>query len=293
MAQESRLSLAATPSAVSFTDVPQGETYSQSIRLSNVTSEDVQVTGISVSGAGISASGLTTPENLAPGANVTFKIVYKPSSSGKISGAITLLTSADSSPLQIEVVASALPAHAELSASVTSLDFENVTLGTTASRDVTFSNLGNKPLTISAISVGGSGFHVAGGSGVTLAPGQEVVVNVTFDPLGAGAKTGTLSVSGDSLSAPLQIALSASGLAASDHSVFLQWDSAPDTLGYFIYRGTQPGGPYVPLNSSAVDTSSYTDSSLASGQTYYYVITFLNSDNQESGYSAEISAVAP
>ena len=73
-------------------------------------------------------------------------------------------------------------------------------------------------------------------------------------------------------SAPLSITVNA-------HSVFLSWDasSSQDVIGYNAYRGTNSGGPYTKLNSSLIATTSYTDQTVQSGYTYYYVTTAVDS----------------
>jgi fibronectin type 3 domain-containing protein len=47
------------------------------------------------------------------------------------------------------------------------------------------------------------------------------------------------------------------------------------------------------VNSALILTNSYTDSSVAAGQTYYYVATEVDSTGAESSYSAEVSAAVP
>jgi fibronectin type 3 domain-containing protein len=85
------------------------------------------------------------------------------------------------------------------------------------------------------------------------------------------------------------------GSGSSSHSVSLSW--TPSTSwnvdGYNVYRGTTSGGPYTKLNSSLVTTPSYTDTTVVSGQTYYYVATALDTTNNESVYSNEAQAVVP
>jgi fibronectin type 3 domain-containing protein len=56
-------------------------------------------------------------------------------------------------------------------------------------------------------------------------------------------------------------------------------------MGYNIYRGTASAGPYAQINSSLNASTTYTDNSVVDGQTYYYVTTAVNSNNQESAYS--------
>ncbi len=81
--------------------------------------------------------------------------------------------------------------------------------------------------------------------------------------------------------------------AATQHTVDLTWDASSGAAGYNIYRGTVSGGPYTMINTSLDSITAYTDSTVVSGQTYYYVATTVNSESQESGYSNLTSAVIP
>jgi hypothetical protein len=78
------------------------------------------------------------------------------------------------------------------------------------------------------------------------------------------------------------------------HSVTLTWtpSTSPSISGYHVYRGTVSGGPYTKMTSSPVSSTSYLDTSVASGQTYYYVATTVQSTT-ESSYSAPVAAVVP
>jgi fibronectin type 3 domain-containing protein len=42
-----------------------------------------------------------------------------------------------------------------------------------------------------------------------------------------------------------------------------------------------------------VAATSYTDASVTAGQTYFFVVTSVNSGSQESAFSNEVSAVVP
>lgn len=78
------------------------------------------------------------------------------------------------------------------------------------------------------------------------------------------------------------------------HSVGLEWiDSASPVIGYNVYRATASGGPYTVLNSALVSQTQYQDSSVQSGQTYYYVVTAVDSNEVESMYSNQASATIP
>ncbi len=78
------------------------------------------------------------------------------------------------------------------------------------------------------------------------------------------------------------------------HYVDLRWTpSASAVLGYNIYRGTQSGGPYAKINLSPHPVTAYSDQSVQSGSTYYYVTTAVNSLNMESTRSNETVAEIP
>jgi fibronectin type 3 domain-containing protein len=87
--------------------------------------------------------------------------------------------------------------------------------------------------------------------------------------------------------------MTGTGTATTQHTVDLTWDASSGAVGYNVYRGTVSGGPYSMINSTLDTTTAYTDSTVASGQTYYYVVTAINSESQESGYSNQAQAVIP
>jgi fibronectin type 3 domain-containing protein len=64
--------------------------------------------------------------------------------------------------------------------------------------------------------------------------------------------------------------------------------------GYNVYRGTTSNGPYpTKLNPSLVTVADFTDSTVANGTTYYYVVTAVDSSNVESVDSNQATAIVP
>ncbi|HKW16780.1 MAG TPA: hypothetical protein VJO35_04670 [Terriglobales bacterium] len=76
------------------------------------------------------------------------------------------------------------------------------------------------------------------------------------------------------------------------HSVNLSW-GASTTAGvtYNLYRSDSSGSGYA-LVASALTTLSYSDTTVASGTTYYYVVTAFDG-GAESSYSNQATAVVP
>ena len=64
-------------------------------------------------------------------------------------------------------------------------------------------------------------------------------------------------------------------------------------IGYNTYSSQMSGGPYTKLTGTPVAATSYTDSSVQAGQTYFFVVTSVDSSNLESAFSAEVSALIP
>ena len=78
------------------------------------------------------------------------------------------------------------------------------------------------------------------------------------------------------------------------HSVAITWsDTDLGIAGYNVYRALGSPGNYVKLNSSLVTTLTYTDATVQSGTTYYYVITAMDSSGVESAYSTAVQAQIP
>ncbi|MEW6553669.1 MAG: DUF5719 family protein [Actinomycetota bacterium] len=77
----------------------------------------------------------------------------------------------------------------------------------------------------------------------------------------------------------------------------LGWTDSPTAgiAAYRVYRAQQPGGPYALLSERSTDSTvnylGYVDTGLTDGATYYYVVTAVDGQGLESGFSPELSAV--
>ncbi len=93
---------------------------------------------------------------------------------------------------------------------------------------------------------------------------------------------------------PPSIQVSGTGVAQGAHSVSLTWNPGDgNAVGYNIYRSTVQAGPFQEINTALDSSTNYTDSTVSSGTTYYYVATEVNAEGQESAYSNEVRAVVP
>jgi len=175
------------------------------------------------------------------------------------------------------------------------VSFGNVTVGTSTSQPLLLTDTGSSNVTISSVSVTGSGMSVSGGSNVTLTPNQSVTIYVNFDPTGAGAVQGNLVVSSNASNSALKIGVSATGVAAqsAQHTVNLSWQpSTSSVVGYYVYRG--PAANNLSKLTGTIDTAnSYADGSVANGQTYVYAVTSVDSEQVESAKSTPVTVTIP
>src|SRR5277367_3572288 len=288
--------LAATPTTAAFGNVTAGTNNSQSVSLTNGGSATVTISSLTVSGAGFSTTGITAPVTIAAGKAATFNAVFGPSTAGSMTGSITLVSNAPNSPLTISLSGTGVATTSILGLSSSSLSFGNVNVGSNSSLTTTLTNNGNSNVTISSVTVSGTGYSSSGvTSGEILTPNQSVTITAQFTPAAAGLVNGSVNIASNATNSPSAIALSGTGVAATPHSVALSWTASTSTVsGYNVYRGTTSNGPYsTKLNSSLVTSVGYSDSTVADGTTYFYVVTAVDSSNVESVDSNQATAVIP
>lgn len=288
--------IAATPSSVSFVNVATGTSNSQPITISNPGSASLTISQFSISGSGFSTTGLSVPLTIQAGKSSSFNAVFAPAVAGSVSGSISLASNAPNSLYMISLAGNGATATASLTPSNSSVSFGSVNDGTTASQSITLTNTGNSNVTISGVTVAGTGFSTPGvSSGLTLMPNQTATLSISFDPSSPGTVTGTATVASNATNSPLSITLSGTGMSAT-HSVGLAWASSASSgiVGYNVYRGTV-SGTYSKITSSSVAGTSYTDTTVQSGQniTYYYMVTAVDSSGVESSGSNQATATVP
>jgi len=185
------------------------------------------------------------------------------------------------------------PPPGTLTITPTTLNFGTVAVG--KSKTMTGTLTASSDVTVSSADWNGSGYSVNGITfPTTVAAGNSVSFGVTFSPPSSGSSTGSISFLSDAANSPATETLTGSGAQTSQHTVDLSWDpSSSQVAGYNIYRGTRSGGPYSRLNSALQVSTSFTDSGVQSGLTYFYVARSVDPNSQESVPSNEVSAAIP
>jgi hypothetical protein len=288
--------LATTPASVAFGAVVTGVTNSQTVQLKNTGSASLTISSAIVSGAGFKLSGISLPLTLAASQTASLTVSFAPTVSGAASGSVLIKSTALDSVISITLSGTGGTATRTLSLSNSSLSFGSELVGGSTTLGVTVKNTGNSSVTVSGVTVTGTGFSVGSGvSGVTMAAGQSANLNVVFAPKATGSVTGQVTLTSNASNSPNSVATSANGVSSTAHSVALSWSASTTSgvIGYYVYRSTVSGGSYSRITPAPVSATKYADGSVVSGDTYYYVVTSVNATGAESGHSGQAVAEVP
>ena len=284
--------LGANPSSISFGSVQVGSSKTLFEAVTNSGGSSVTISQAAITGSAFTLSGLNLPMTLTAGQSVTFSLTFAPQSSTSASGSISIASNASNPTLSIPLSATGT-APGQLAASPAALSFGNVVVGTSQNQTGTLSASGAS-VTVSSAGITGAEFSLNGlALPLTLASGQTVSYTVTFTPQTSGTASANLSFVSNATT-PTAESLSGNGTAPPQHSVDLSWNASTSTVvGYNVYRGTQSGGPYAKITSTLDASTTFTDTTVQAGQTYYYVTTAVDGSVKESSYSNQVQAVIP
>jgi hypothetical protein len=244
-----------------------------------------------LTGTAFSFTGLTLPTSLTPNQSVTFTATFTPTSATTVTGSLSVVSTASNSPLSIALSGTGTPAG-QLAVSPSPLAFGSVNVGSSSHLTGTLTAT-TAPVTVTSASLANSEFVLSGISfPTTIAVGTPVTFTVTFTPSSSGAASATLSFASNASNSPSVQSLTGTGVEPS-HSVDLTWNSVTEAVSYNVYRSATSGSGYVKINTSPDLTASYNDTTVAAGQTYYYVTTSVDSNSVESAYSNMAQATVP
>jgi Abnormal spindle-like microcephaly-assoc'd, ASPM-SPD-2-Hydin len=281
------------PASLSLGSVAVGSSRTQALALSNSGGSSLTISSATVSGTGFSVSGLTFPYTLPAGGSASLSVIFTPSTTGTDSATLSLSSNASDPNVGVSLTGSGTTSSGTLGVTPGSMSFGSITIGTTQTQSGTLTASGGS-VTVSSSSSSNSAFTLGGFTlPVTLAAGQNLPFTVTFAPTSTATASANVSFFTSNSTSASETA-SGSG-ATIQHTVDLSWSASTSSSisGYNVYRGTVSGGPYTRITSALDFSLNYSDSTVQSGQTYYYVTTAVDSSGAESSYSSQVQAVIP
>jgi uncharacterized protein (TIGR03437 family) len=193
-----------------------GQGIERTLEISNTGNGPLRLTGIVPSSNQFKIVSPGAPGVIMAGESASLVVLFVPATAGDVSGTIRI--DSNDSPLTIAVhgtgISSPTPEIATLPGSIA---FGSVQQGQGATRKLTIVNYGPLALTVSQVSIGGSGFSLAATPvSFTLAANETREIPVRFAPVATGAATGTVTItSNDPTRGSLQVALTGTGTAPS------------------------------------------------------------------------------
>jgi len=283
-------SLKANPPSLQFGNVSVGSRVMLPVALTNNGKSSVTVSQQSMTGSDFRFGGLRLPLTLGSGQSYTFNLSFAPQTGGPAVGAMRI-----SSPLNPDLTISLAgtgTTAAQLAVTPLTVSFGNVTIETHASQTATLTATGSS-VTVSSARTTNSVFQMSGLSlPVTLAAGDSLSFSLLFAPQTTGDTAATISFVSNATDSPTLATVSGTGTLP--HTVTLSWNPSTSAVaGYEIYRSSNPHGPYVQVNARLNRSTSYSDGTVVSGQTYYYATTAVAPGGIQSGFSNRVKVVVP
>lgn len=211
-------SAALSSNTLAFGAVPLGQSAAQQVLLSNTGEAALALTPHQITGSAFSAS-TNCGATLEVGQSCLTSVTFSPPARGAFEGGLDFVSSADNSPLAVALSGSGAMGEGSLTANTAS-NFGSVLVGATATREFTFSNVGELAAGNTYASVSGSAYSLTSstcgtvGSRVAVSAGGSCLMTVQFAPTVGGDLTGGLKVVSDAVGSPYSLALSGTGLQA-------------------------------------------------------------------------------
>ncbi|MGA7575511.1 MAG: choice-of-anchor D domain-containing protein [Terriglobales bacterium] len=286
--------LAISPASINFGNVKVGSSATLQATLS-ASNAAVTISADQSSSSQFAIVGLHLPVTIAAGKSIPVTLEFIASTAGTATGTVSFTSNAENSPTTAQLTGKGIAnGNGQLQLSPASLNFGSVTLGSKATLQVSLA-ASVVAVTISADQSNSSEFAVLGlNLPVTIPAGNTIPVTIQFTPNASGTASGKVGFISNAANSPTIEQLTGTGVAQQSHSVSLSWNAGDNNAaGYNVYRGTASSGPFYEINSSLDPSTSYTDSTVDSGATYYYATTEVNAQGEESAYSNVAEAVIP
>ncbi len=216
-----------TPAGLSFPGTNVGGTSTaQVLTLSNTGNALLNITGISIAGANPAdfTETNTCGATLAASAGCTISVTFSPLSASSFTAAVSVVDNATGSPQSATLGGTGMPAPVpQVVLSPASLIFAGQNAGSSSTaQTITLSNPGGATLSITSITVAGSGssaFAETTTCGSILAAGASCTISVTFTPTTGGALAAAVSIADNASVSAQTVPLSGTGMTPATFTI--------------------------------------------------------------------------
>jgi len=284
----------------------------QTVKLTNNGGTALTISGITISGTNASnfSESTTCSATLAISASCTTTVNFAATTAGSFSASLNIANNSSTSPVTVALSGTAVVPT--ISLSTTSLTFPLMVAGATSTaQSVTLTNNGTVPVTLGAISIGGtnaSAFSKTTTCGTTLAVAGTCTVTLSYAETTTASDVATLSIINNTATTPVTVALAGSaavptmtanptslvfpltavGSTSASQSVTLtNTGTVPVIISALSFTGTNASafsetttcGTTLAVASTCTVTASFTPTT---GGTYSATLTILNNTSTGS-----------
>jgi Fibronectin type III domain len=187
-------------------------------------------------------------------------------------------------------------ARSSLSLSTTALSF-NGSSGNVSSQPLTVTVTGPSPVTVTSVSISnGTFFAPAVSLPVTLTSGQSITGQISARPQST-AQTGTVTIGSNVGTYTVSLSETATAKPSTSYSVDLAWNAPSKSTdpvdSYQVNRAVSGSTQYSTVGTTPAASTTFTDTSVAAGQTYVYEVRSVDESGNASTPSNTITLAIP
>ena len=195
-----------TPLSHNFGDILIGTNSTKEFIISNTGTADLIVEDNQIIGTAVAEFAILrgAPFVIPRFGSDTITVQFTPQTPGNKTATLRITNSdPDENPVDVSLTATSITPEIDVTPLV--INYDEVIIGTFNTQNVTVSNIGNAPLTLSAMEISGADsadFSILNGGSQVLPPQSSVALQIRFMPQLPGNKTATLRISSDDLDEP-------------------------------------------------------------------------------------------
>ncbi|MCB0298561.1 MAG: choice-of-anchor D domain-containing protein, partial [Calditrichaeota bacterium] len=195
-----------TPLSHNFGDILIGTNSTKEFIISNTGTADLIVEDNQIIGTAVAEFAILrgAPFVIPRFGSDTITVQFTPQTPGNKTATLRITNSdPDENPVDVSLTATSITPEIDVTPLV--INYDEVIIGTFNTQNVTVSNIGNAPLTLSATEISGADsadFSILNSGLQVLPPQSSVALQIRFMPQLPGNKTATLRISSDDLDEP-------------------------------------------------------------------------------------------
>jgi hypothetical protein len=207
--------ISVSASSFNFKTVVLGHTFTQTLHITNTGKAPLRITGFALSDKQFAIAGPSVPRVIFPNLSSAYELSFTPSVAGTAAASLKIVSDALNTAVSVSLTGVGEKVQATTQVSPAVVDFGNLTVQSTATKNVTLRNSGDVNITINGVTVIGSGFGASNlAPGFLLTPNSSVTFQVWFHPTVKCSASGTVSILSANLSSPATTSLSGSGTSS-------------------------------------------------------------------------------